>query len=133
MNDRGPTVGSVAVTLIIITIFLVAYVLAVNLSHAEPPPGAHAPVIGEWFRSLKVPETNGSCCDAADCRPVLTRIERGHLEAFIDKKSFGPQGTDTWVQVPDKVVLHQHDNPMGADIACFFMGEVRCFIQGTQI
>lgn len=133
MSRPDMSCRSLSYVIVLIVVFLLAYIIAVKFSHAEPPPGAHDPVISDWFRSLKNPETGAMCCSESDCRGVLSRIERGHLQAFIDKKSFGAQAPDAWVEVSDSAVLHQHDNPLGSDVACYFQGHILCFIQGTQI
>ena len=92
---------------------------------AAPPEGAD-PALAPWYRSLTQPGTGWLCCSIADCRPVVTRERDGKLEAFIDRKAF-PDGTDEWVEVPEKVILHGKDNPTGEPVACWFEQAIRCF------
>lgn len=122
---------SVWVTILIIAMFLAAYILAVNLSHAEPPPGAHDPVLGKWFQSLQQPGTGWMCCSISDCRNVTTRIRGGHIEAFVDRKSFGAAAPDDWVVVPENVMIRGKENPTGEPTLCFYGGQVRCFVDAS--
>ena len=55
------------------------------LLRAAPPPGAD-PDLAPWFKSLRQPETNLSCCDRSDCRTVRYRIVDGHFQAFIGEE-----------------------------------------------
>jgi hypothetical protein len=47
---------------------------------AEPPADAQ---LAPWFKSLRQPRTNQSCCDMADCRVVQYRKAGDHFPAFI--------------------------------------------------
>lgn len=84
-----------------------------------------------WFEDLRAPDTGILCCSEADCRPVQYRITGDHYEVFIDRKSFGESAPDRWLPAPDKVVLHRHDNPTGEAIACYYAGEIHCFIEAS--
>jgi hypothetical protein len=98
---------------------------------AEPPDGAD-PSLAPWFRSLRQPGTNQSCCDMADCRIVRYRTAGDHFQAFIgDAFPRWSNAPHAWVDVPNANVLHRKDNPTGEGIACWFQGQVLCFIEGT--
>ncbi len=98
---------------------------------AEPPEDAD-PSLAPWFRSLRHPQTNQSCCDMADCRMVQYRTAGDHFQAYIGNEfprwSNAPHA---WVDVPNANVLHRRDNPTGEGIACWFQGQVLCFIEGN--
>jgi hypothetical protein len=97
----------------------------------DPPNGAD-PAFAPWFRSLRQPQTNQSCCDMADCRTVQYRTSGDHFQAFIGNEF--PRWTNPpgeWVDVPNANVLHRRDNPTGEGIACWFQGQVVCFIEGN--
>jgi hypothetical protein len=98
---------------------------------AAPPEGAD-PALAPWFKDLRQPETNRPCCDMADCRTVEYRIFGDHFQAFIGREF--PRWTNppqAWVDVPNASVLHRRDNPTGEGIACWFQGQVVCFIEGN--
>ncbi len=109
---------------------LIAAVLALPC-RAEPPPGAD-PALAPWYHSLEQPETGWLCCSVSDCRPVVTRFHDDKLEAFIDRKVFR-DGTDTWVEVPEQVIIHRRDNPVGEPVLCWFMQSVRCFVPASGV
>lgn len=90
---------------------------------APPPPGTEqgellAPY-GDWVRSLTNPATNQGCCDLSDCRVVTARIRGNRYQAFIGRDAFGDSAPEEWLDVPDEVVLHGGDNPVGLPIACW--------------
>jgi hypothetical protein len=98
---------------------------------AAPPPGAD-PDLAPWFRSLRQPNTEMSCCDRADCRTVQYRIIDGHFQAFIGGEFARWQNPPyAWVDVPDGSVLHRHDNPTGEGVACWAGMRIICFVEGT--
>ncbi len=98
---------------------------------AEPPEGAD-PAFAPWFRSLRQPRTNQSCCDMADCRTVQYRTAGDHFQAFIGNEfPRWSNAPNAWVDVPNENVLHRLDNPTGEGIACWFEGRVLCFIEGN--
>jgi hypothetical protein len=117
----------------------VAYALAVAglacgyqaPSRAAPPPNAD-PELGPWFKSLRQPKTELSCCDRADCRTVQYRVLDGHFQAFIgDEFARWQNPPYAWVDVPESSVLHRHDNPTGEGVACWSGRTIICFIEGT--
>ena len=91
---------------------------------AAPPPGSdpNSPT-ATWFRDLMRPDTNTSCCDASDCRNVVSRITPDGWEARIGAR---------WLRVPPDRVLHQ-DNPTGQAVACYlpWLGII-CFVPPPQ-
>ena len=98
---------------------------------AEPPDGAD-PALAPWFKSLRQPGTNQSCCDMTDCRMVQYRKAGDHFQAFIgDDFPRWSNVPHAWVDVPNANVLHRRDNPTGEGIACWFQGQVLCFIEGN--
>jgi hypothetical protein len=100
-------------------------------ARAAPPPGAD-PDLAPWFRSLRQPNTEQSCCDRADCRTVQYRIVDGHFQAFIGSEFARWQNPPyAWVDVPDTSVLHRHDNPTGEGVACWAGMRIICFVEGT--
>ena len=100
-------------------------------ARAAPPPGAD-PDLAPWFRSLRQPNTEQSCCDRADCRTVQYRIVDGHFQAFIGSEFARWQNPPyAWVDVPDGSVLHRHDNPTGEGVACWAGMRIICFVEGT--
>jgi hypothetical protein len=117
----------------------VAYALAVAglacgyqaPSRAAPPPNAD-PELGPWFKSLRQPKTELSCCDRADCRTVQYRVLDGHFQAFIgDEFARWQNPPYAWVDVPESSVLHRHDNPTGEGVACWSGRTIICYIEGT--
>lgn len=97
---------------------------------AAPPPGAD-PALAPWFRSLQQPGTGWGCCSIADCRPVRYRMADDHYEAFIDRQSFGANAPDQWEPVPPDHVIRTADNPTGEAVACWYAGEIRCFVEAS--
>ena len=98
---------------------------------AEPPEGADMSLV-PWFKSLRQPRTDQSCCDMADCRRVQYRTAGDHFQAFIgDEFPRWTNAPHAWVDVPNANVLHRRDNPTGEGIACWFQGQVVCFIEGN--
>lgn len=117
--------------------FMAALLMSSLLSGLTPafaaPPAGADPALGPWFQSLAQPETGYPCCSIADCRTVRYRASVDHFEAFIDRRSFGADAPDAWVSVPPWHVLHRQDNPTGEGVACWYNGEVRCFVEGAGI
>jgi len=97
---------------------------------AAPPPGADLS-LAPWFQSLAQPDTGYPCCSVADCRTVQYRAVADHFEAFIDRRTFGADAPDAWVAVPSANVLRRRDNPTGEAVACWYNGEIRCFVEGA--
>ena len=97
---------------------------------AAPSPGADSD-LAPWFRSLRQPRTELSCCDRSDCRMVKYRIVDGHFQAFIGGEfSRWQNPPHAWVDVPEDNVLHKHDNPTGEGVACWSGRTIICFVEG---
>jgi hypothetical protein len=102
-------------------------------ARAEPPPGAD-PALAPWFHSLTQPGTGKPCCSLADCRTVRYRTQGGHFQAFIgDAFPRWSNAPHDWVDVPTAHVLHRLDNPTGEGVACWFQGQILCFIEGNGV
>lgn len=100
-------------------------------SPAAPPVDADAS-LAPWFRGLRQPKTEMSCCDRSDCRMVQYRIAGGHFQAFIGGEFARWQNPPyAWVDVPEDSVLHNHDNPTGEGVACWSGRAIICFVEGT--
>lgn len=100
-------------------------------THAAPPDGSDGS-LAPWFRSLRQPRTELSCCDRSDCRIVKYRIVDGHFQAFIGSEfSRWQNPPNAWVDVPEDNVLHKHDNPTGEGVACWSGRTIICFVEGT--
>lgn len=85
--------------------------------------------VSRWYRGLQAP-SGIPCCSIADCRNVTYRMMDKHYEAFIDKRSFGDEAPNDWVKVPDERVLHMPDNPTNDAVACYYSGDILCFVEG---
>lgn len=93
---------------------------------AEPPPGVNLESqTSKWYQSL-FNKAGENCCSKADCRPAAVRPIGSGWEAFIDKRSFGPNAPDDWVRAPEKAMVYREDNPTGRNIVCFYNNEIRC-------
>jgi hypothetical protein len=100
-------------------------------ARAAPPAGAD-PELAPWFRNLRQPQNNLSCCDRSDCRSVRYRVVDGRFQAFIGSEFARWQNPPyTWVDVPENSVLHRHDNPTGEGVACWAGAQIICFVEGT--
>ena len=104
--------------------------LLLSSALAAPPVGAD-PALAPFFQSLRQPLTGIPCCAAADCRNVEIRQGAQGLEAFIDRKTFGPYAPDEWRAVPPGVVIRDRANETGLPIACFHADMVLCFLPAT--
>jgi hypothetical protein len=96
-----------------------------------PPPDAD-PALAPWFESLHKPGTDQSCCGVADCRRVRYRIAGDHFQAFIGDEF--PRWTATphaWVDVPDTSIVRRQDNPTGEAVACWYQGNLVCFVPAS--
>lgn len=117
----------------IIAILLVSTASAI----AEPPPGSdpNSP-LAQWYQSLRQPFSGTShgmaCCSEADCRPVDFRMVGDHYEAFIDRKMFGPAAPNAWLHVPNNNIVTKAGNPTGSGVACYYLGQILCFVPGPQ-
>ena len=112
---------------------------------ADPPPGVPIdPEMHEYYHSLKVPAgpfAGGLCCSVADCRNVVVRSDAkdGAYYAYIDSKTYPDDGSyghghapNAWVKVPEQVIIHDRPNLTGEPIACWYMGEIRCFVPASM-
>jgi hypothetical protein len=80
--------------------------------------GEHA----DYFRSLTVPLTGGSCCHDRDCNFTDDwRITGDRYEVRHEGK---------WLPVPPDRVLSK-PSPTGRAVACVLDGKVICFVEGT--
>lgn len=109
---------------------LLSGTLLINSAGSAPPENAD-PELAPFFKSLKIPGTEISCCNLTDCRTVKIRINEKKLQVFIDSKKF-IGGTDTWVDVPENRILSPRPNPTGEPVACWdtFNGII-CFVNGS--
>jgi hypothetical protein len=118
--------------------FLSALIVSSSLTFpalAVPPAGAHDPTISNWYGSLKQPGTNRGCCSEADCRPTELRqspVKADEWQAFISKEMFGPDAPDTWVAIPNKMILDKTDNPTGRVVICWYQREIYCAVLPTM-
>ncbi len=111
-------------------ILVVAAFLATTPSFAAPPDNPD-PALGPFYRSLRVPGTDTSCCSESDCRTTVTRLRNGVEEVFVSKDKF-PGGQNEWVVVPDSRRLAPRDNPTGESVVCWTPGGgVLCFLRGS--
>ena len=106
---------------------LVGVCLAFSVRGA--PPENADPALGSFYRSLKRPGSSISCCSTADCRPVAVRWDHGKLLAFIGD-TFPNNPNPGWHEVPDNVVIRGVANQAGQPVACWYDGEIACFIDG---
>ena len=82
--------------------------------------GPHA----EFFRSLTIPVTGGSCCNEKDCAFTDSwRVTGERFEVLHEGK---------WLLVPHDRVLADK-SPTGRAVACVLNGSVICFVLGTMI
>jgi hypothetical protein len=98
---------------------LAAALIIAGGARAAPPDGAdpNGPM-ADWYRSLQAPDTGGSCCSLADCRPVEARQAGVHWEIWTETG---------WQAVPLQRVLRR-ENLDGRPIACRRLGEILCFV-----
>lgn len=118
-HDRGSRARGSAPRGAVIAVLLTLG--AIGPALAAPPPGANpnSPA-AHWYRGLKQPVTGYTCCSIADCRPVDERIDgSGHYEVRLRATIEQPNAPAQWWQVPDRAVLHGHDNPIGEAVACY--------------
>jgi hypothetical protein len=89
---------------------------------AAPPHGADpGSPMGQWFKGLRVPENNASCCDETDCRVTSARFRDGRWYAMTQ---------DGWeAEVPASRVLSEQVHPGGAAVLCWRRDlGVLCFV-----
>lgn len=115
----------------IVALWLLAFSTLNAPSRAAPPNGSDPDSpLGQWYKSLHVPQTDALCCSISDCRPVLARQRDGHWEVYLRptyldlSNPLKPQ----WVEVPEEVIL-KRDNLDGRPIVCrTSYGTIRCFV-----
>ena len=118
--------------------------LAPLTAYAAPPHGITPdPAMAEYYHSLKVPGTTALCCTIADCRNVRARVRLdadGSYEAYIDSATFPDDDSpyhghapNAWVKVPEAVIIHDKPNLSGEPIACWYNGELRCFVPASGV
>jgi len=107
-----------------VVIFLTALGTVLALSSAFPVPPLDVDAGGSmalWFRSLRQPGTDVSCCDEADCRQTIAR-RLG--EEWVAQT---PDGQ--WTMVPPALVLNDKAHPAGIAVLCWRPAAgVVCFI-----
>jgi hypothetical protein len=109
---------------------LIACALLAGPVNAAPPENSDGRY-SEWFRSLKQPGTENSCCDLSDCRTVRVRAGAQGYEAYISKPDF-PIEHPLWVPIPAEKILQGKDNPLGSAVVCWRPHPgVICFVQGA--
>lgn len=109
-QGRVPTFLALAVSALVASWSLAA---AAELGAGESSRAA-------WFRSLKQPGTNLSCCDISDCR--RTKAEwRGN--GWVAEVAM-PDGTKRWTPIPAERVLKQPHSIDGEAYLCQSAGSV---------
>jgi hypothetical protein len=83
----------------------------------------------DWYRELKQPGTNMSCCNGTmngiegDCRPTRAYVDdNGIWRALIDGR---------WIVVPPRVVLQSLAPDGGSHICANRTGTIYCFMGGS--
>ncbi|UYN95958.1 MAG: hypothetical protein KIT25_03150 [Enhydrobacter sp.] len=83
----------------------------------------------DWYRELKQPGTNLSCCNGTsngvegDCRPTRAyQDDEGRWRAMINGR---------WIPVPPRVVLKQLAPDGGSHICVSRSGLIYCFLGGS--
>jgi len=83
----------------------------------------------DWYRELKQPGTNMSCCNGTmngiegDCRPTRAFIDdNGTWRALMDGR---------WIVVPPRVVLQSLAPDGGSHICANRSGTIYCFMGGS--
>lgn len=88
-----------------------AFAMGVAMAaHGEPPAGADSDsVVGQWFKSLKVPGSTASCCDVSDCRPTDYRMGQEGYEVPWNNE---------WLKIPNQLVIKNKPNLVGRGVWC---------------
>lgn len=115
-----------------VIVFALILWIAATVAFSAPPDGVdpNSPT-SQWYKSLRVPDSDAACCSLADCREVDYRLVGNHYEAFISKKSFGKDAPEQWLEVPEQSRIRPMTNPTGSGVACFYGGMIRCFVEAT--
>ena len=97
--------------------------------HAQGQYGQGHPENHDWYRELKQPGTNMSCCNGTmngiegDCRPTRAFIDdNGTWRALMDGR---------WIVVPPRVVLQSLAPDGGSHICANRSGTIYCFMGGS--
>lgn len=85
-----------------------------------------------WYRTLKRPGTNYSCCNENDCRPTDARIlEDGTIQAMKDGR---------WITIPKDRILNVNPPDLNSHICAPPSGSafwdpdhVYCFVFGAGV
>lgn len=102
--------------------------LFVKLAGAHSPE-ATDPATAPWFRELRQPLSNGSCCSEQDCFALAledTDVRDGELYVR-DQTEVG----HNWLPVPATNILQRMDNPTGKPVACIWNHQVICFVRAS--
>ena len=98
--------------------------LAQSGNHGEGHAENH-----DWYRELKQPGTNMSCCNGTlngiegDCRPTRAYVDdNGTWRALMDGR---------WIVVPPRVVLQSLAPDGGSHICANRTGTIYCFMGGS--
>lgn len=112
---------------------ILGILLGVSLAFsAQAGPPEHVdPALAPWFQSLQRPDI-GSCCSVADGRVTESRVVGDHYEVLIDSR-FPGVTEPSWQPVPPAAILKRVDNPTGATVAFWYMGQVRCVVLPAEI
>jgi hypothetical protein len=110
-------------------------VLAMMLAIADSPAIAHDPgePFAEWFQSLNRPDVGGSCCSLSrDCQPATYRLSPSPTE---DGSDYEVLDGDRWIRVPERAVIHRHDNPTGSGVLCKASSSdfIYCFVAADDL
>jgi len=86
---------------VLLTIGLVILLFGPALSFArDQPRGYHGHDHDKWhgafYQSLKIPGSQTSCCNLADCRPTQVRTVDDHYEVMKDGR---------WIKVPTEKIV----------------------------
>ncbi len=109
---------------------LILCALVAGPVNAAPPENSDGRY-SDWFRSLKQPGTENSCCDLSDCRTVRVRVGAEGYEALVSKPDF-PIEHPLWIAIPPEKILLGKDNPLGRAVLCWRPHPgVICFVQGA--
>lgn len=112
-----------------IALYTAGVVLGAAYALAAPPPNAD-PALAPWFRSLRHPVTDASCCDVSDCRPTTSRFTEKNGVRILQATT--PEGE--WIDVPEEMIVRPKEpNPTGTDVMCYLPSRgVMCFVFGVQ-
>jgi hypothetical protein len=89
--------------------FAIAWTTACYGTDRGEPDYSQSP-LNSWYKSLKQPGRDVSCCDIADCHLVQSRIKHKDYEVFID---------DKWYVVPASIIILGKPNLAGSAVACW--------------